>query len=758
MKKAAVRPAGRPTPAALPSRYERLKAVFRAIRPEWIYLSLALIFGGAFLVLTPPFQVPDEGSHFRRAFEISEGHIVAQKIGEVTGDSLPRSVNSFIKRFQAIGGNPDASTSSSEILDASEPIAANDREFVAFSNSAIHSPLTFLPQAVAILIAREISTSILVVFYAGRFLNLLAAVSLTALSIRITPILKWGFVALALTPMTVFLTASLSPDAFTNSISFLFIALILNCAFGAENRLSNSALVRLAMTGAALGLAKQAYFLLPLSYLIIPIARLGTKWRYWAGFAAVNGATFLTVLGWSLVVRDIYSPADARFGMNPREQIDLMLAEPWKFLLAIRNTATFSEFLGEQYLGWLGLIEIRLPVAVYILQVILLCVAFVAGDDSRSGPTLSQALLAIAVALAVTLTLLVVIHVTWDRVGSEVINLYGRYFIPIGPLVGIALAYLGGLAGDRLRRVSAALPVLVTVLVPVLLTSAIVRLCDRYFVDTPQATAARLTRQGESLFRQAGQEEASRPYFEQAVRLNPDNIDARVYLSLLLERTQPSEAIEHLRAVLRHKPDDLTALYNLANLLARQGEYPEAIRLFREAVRLRPDEERLKKSLDDALRAQSAIAEKMRSISIALEEVAKAGLLETRHKGEPTAGLYLKSIRGPVVNAVGRPVFPIEFIWRSPPPSGEEIRLFDTNGEVVGDGRRVSFYACAAKPAGANRIFVFPSPRGVTILKDEEMSWYFQVPLSELTADERTREAEYRLQHGLHFPLTSLPE
>jgi hypothetical protein len=80
------------------------------------------------------------------------------------------------------------------------------------------------------------------------------------------------------------------------------------------------------------------------------------------------------------------------------------------------------------------------------------------------------------------------------------------------------------------------------------------------------------------------------------------------------------------------------------------------------------------------------------------------------------------------------------------------------NGVAAADGKRVPFYACAANAVGPNRIFVFPSPAGVAILADDDVSWYYQVPLSQLSIHERQREITYREQNRLQFPLKRLPD
>jgi hypothetical protein len=68
------------------------------------------------------------------------------------------------------------------------------------------------------------------------------------------------------------------------------------------------------------------------------------------------------------------------------------------------------------------------------------------------------------------------------------------------------------------------------------------------------------------------------------------------------------------------------------------------------------------------------------------------------------------------------------------------------------------FYACSAALGVARRIFVFPPPRGAVLLADADVSWFFQVPLVDLSEAEASQERDYRARTGLQFPLKKIPE
>jgi uncharacterized membrane protein len=745
-----------PSPSAT-DRGRRWQNLAGALRADRVFPVLAGFFGLAFLILTPPFQVSDEDAHFYRSIEISEGHLIARKEGNYTGDVLPAAARSLVTRFATLATAPEQKTSVQEVLQsATIRDESADREFVAFSNAAIHPPLAYLPQAFGVFLARQFSSSVLAWFYAGRFFNLFAATAITFIAIRLTPVGKWSFAVLALTPMALFQAASLSPDALTNSISFLLVAQVFAYALSPVQCVGARAPGRLALSGIAIGLAKQAYFLLPLSYVLIPARVMGGRRRWWVGFALFLGATLLAVCGWALVVRTIYSPADPRQGMDPSGQIVHMRSDPVEFLHTLGRTATNWQLFAEEFVGYLGLLDTPLPSWLHFAEFGLLIAVFLADYDPRAALTARQAALAALVALTVAFTVLVVIHITWDKLGARNIAVQGRYFIPIGPLAAAAITRLGSLIPATLRKGFAVVPLVATALIPIVLGTSLDRLHDRYFVDSPLAAAQRCYLLARKIQKDGGSPGEVRELCEQALAHDPDHIKTHLQLGQMLAESRPAEAADHFRAVLRLDPNDIVALNNLANLLSRRLEFSEAVRLYREALKVNPRDESVRNNLSRAEHSQAELDKALRQVSLSFRALLGGTLVEQRYAGTEREGLYLKANRGRVLDAAGRSPLPDPYCWRIPPPSGQDIPLTGRDGTPP-SGHRLTFYACCQVSAGPKRAFVFP-PAEVVLLADDEVSWYFQVPLSDLTQDERVREQAYRRERGIHFPLVSLPE
>ena len=74
--------------------------------------------------------------------------------------------------------------------------------------------------------------------------------------------------------------------------------------------------------------------------------------------------------------------------------------------------------------------------------------------------------------------------------------------------------------------------------------------------------------------------DAAERHYREAVRLDPDDWSAHVWLAdTLAKRNQLSEALEHVQVVLSDFPDSFPTLRTAASLEARQGNYAESAEL-----------------------------------------------------------------------------------------------------------------------------------------------------------------------------------
>ena len=278
-------------------RFQRflIRSTFRA---EIVYFVIALIFGPLFVFLNPPFQVPDEGSHMSRIYELSELQF------SKTGKTIPASIVKIDSTFLRLHFIPDEKTSKKEILSLTkiklEPKvrrASNGPDYIC----------PYLPQVIGVVIGKIFTSTALALLYFGRFFNLLFAILIVFIAIRITPFSKWIFLLLALMPKTLYMMASLSYDAFVISNSFLLIALFLYYAFKAA-KLNWRDIGLLFFLSLLLAFCKPPYFIIGFLFLIIPVRKIGSWLKYLLIFSVFVVSMLLAQGMWSLVGGLIKSP------------------------------------------------------------------------------------------------------------------------------------------------------------------------------------------------------------------------------------------------------------------------------------------------------------------------------------------------------------------------------------------------------------------------------------------------------------------
>ena len=385
-------------------------------------------------MVTPPSQAPDEPAHFRRAWAISEGNLLAQRRGDRVGGELPKSIVDVSHDFLAgLPFHPERKIRPGRILDACRiPVIASQRVFIAFPNTALYGPVCYAPQAAAFALGRLFTRSVLALFYLGRLANVAAAAALLALALRVVPFFRPVFFLAGLLPMALFQAGSISADGVTNGVAILLTAWILRCAWGEKTRVEVSDLAWLVLLSVLLTLTKPGYLLLSGLVLLVPTERFGSRTRWAASVAlvaasAVGGAAF-----WAAVVsgRGLLGPPAAGPAASLR-------ASPVAFLLRmLADHLRRAPTLAVQFLGKLGWADVTIPIALLAAHgLVLLLVALTAGPRELPLRGRDRAILA-AIVLGTVLVVAAPFYISVIPPGPEGASAHhpqGRYLLPLGP-------------------------------------------------------------------------------------------------------------------------------------------------------------------------------------------------------------------------------------------------------------------------------------------------------------------------------------
>lgn len=430
---------------------ERLrKAVCDPLR---LYILLAPLFYLAFALLTPPFETPDEHQHLFRAWQLSEGGLIAERRGDEVGGELPtgllRAVESELGTVAAHARRqPHAEPWPDRISRATPVDASGSRIFTDFRGSAPYAPVGYLPQIISIWMGKAVGLSVEGMVLAGRLLNALLTVALLAAAMRILPMGRNMLLLVGLLPMTAASAASFGQDGLVIGTASLVLAMGLRAKF--TRKWSTGGGVLFGLLTAVLTLAKFVY--LPLAGIaLLTGGGGGGRWRFGQARVPLVATVFAGAmfLGWMSLVAGLTVQMSPDKPL-PAEQLQYLLAHPQAFPAALAGTYDWAGLVDKSQtlfrFGWLQVGPV-LPAwyASWLAALLLLA------GGTGAGPRLDFAMRAwlLALFIAVVLILSFALYLGASRLGAAGVDgVQGRYFIPALLLLLLPLGRGGG--GERI--------------------------------------------------------------------------------------------------------------------------------------------------------------------------------------------------------------------------------------------------------------------------------------------------------------------
>lgn len=364
-------------------------------KPEFIFIIFAFIFGLIMMFVTPPYLVPDEAAHLMRACEVADG---------ILYNKTPAQDVECDKYIQK---------------------GMNFQRLEAMHQCTGYSPVMYAFSALGLKAGMFWGGKVM--FYFGRFVNLLVWIIFTALAIRITPVFKFPFLFCSLMPMTLYEGMSLSADSFNNGFAFLFTAYIFKLIFEKKD-VSKKDIILLSVMTLISAFTKGAIFPVFLFY-FLPMKKYKTVF-----------ATLMLIAAFSLMT--LWSSINMTF-VNPDVNIEfnkyLFIHKPWHFLSLYAKSIINSGYYMNSCVGILGWLNIRLKPFFYFPTLLIFMSMFIFLREEKVTNKMRVCALFV---LTVFITLLhVYYYLIWTVPDSDRIHgIQGRYFIPVLPFVFLILA------------------------------------------------------------------------------------------------------------------------------------------------------------------------------------------------------------------------------------------------------------------------------------------------------------------------------
>lgn len=408
------------------------------------FVSLALLFGLAFMVLTPPYQGADEPNHLYRAYAISTGVWYPDTTTARRGGQVPESLLAMFDTYQHVRWYAQAKTSFDSLPQfAALPLAPQHTRFVDYPNTAVYPWPVYAPATVGILVARTFNFSTLATLRAARLAGLFTWLAAAAFALWLLPAWRRLFVALLLLPMVVWTHATVSADTLTNSVAVVAMAYLLRLAYGSHQPLRSSHLVGLLLAGVTLATMKLVYVPILLLAVLIPAKRFTNWGGKWLVAAAVAGLTVATLFYWSHQSQAVYLPyedyaVEFREGLDlpswahvPRHQAMIVRAPHRLFRAAGNSLSTAGPMFVQGTIGTFGWLDTYLPIWLVAFGYVYLFALAAMGCPPSWWHKLAILVGVVACYLLVIFSQML----SWEPVGTHIVGtVQGRYLVPFVPL------------------------------------------------------------------------------------------------------------------------------------------------------------------------------------------------------------------------------------------------------------------------------------------------------------------------------------
>lgn len=405
------------------------------ISVEKVFLYTIPIMCLMFLVIMPMFKSHDEQRHWLRAYEVSEGHIFTQVHNNKVESYLPKNVVDPLDTYWRDITYDTIRKSTNVSLD-------NDKkEYTDMSYVAVYSPIQYIPQAIGIALTRIFTDNVLMMAYSARVTNLLFALLIMYFAIKTTPIGKKAFLLLSMLPLSIEAFSSMSPDAMTISIAFLFIAYIFKMIYEKEKKVNKKDIVIITILSIIIALCKIVYIPLVGLLILLPKEKFRSGKRKWITVTLIILLAITLNLTWLFTANQYLSLSSEGVSGG---QISYILKNPIEYIKIFLYSLNVN---GQRYLtslfgGELGWNEFSLYFFVpYIYCALFIFVSITDKTETKLGKLeMWKKVIMLLIVLAIFALIFTSLYVQWTSPeDTSIKGVQGRYFIPFMPLVAILL-------------------------------------------------------------------------------------------------------------------------------------------------------------------------------------------------------------------------------------------------------------------------------------------------------------------------------
>lgn len=431
------------------------KRVLPTCRPASIFVLLSLTFGSIIIFANPPLRGPDEIAHFLRIYSYSRGQLlpiteINARKGIFVSPRLYNQLYFFKTAGEVFARSREEGMRYGQIMAEYSKLAdtlGDETEqasmFAPFAGTEGYNPIAYIPHIVAAEIGRLLKLDLAGMLLLMRFFGLLAFTAVAAYAIAITPALKWGFVLIAMLPVSLYSRTVLSADGAALSYALAITAL---CFRAARNPAAGKVWERsLWMTLCALSKQPQIIFVL----LELMICRLKDLPRRWRSLAIVVLPGLILSPLWVVAVsadiavwRLLEERNDSSEQFDPLWKLLYMWDHPYHFPLAAWSALSgWAGRLWQELIGIVGWQDILLPPWTYCVLTVLLLLVPLQKLQLDGAVRARVAVISGLVVLGYIVLVYLIFFLIYTPIDTDhVRGVQGRYFVIALPVAAIFIA------------------------------------------------------------------------------------------------------------------------------------------------------------------------------------------------------------------------------------------------------------------------------------------------------------------------------
>lgn len=461
------------------------------------FVWLSVVFGIAFVALIPPFQGPDEVTHFLRAYEVSSLQNAHRHHGgkvDLEGSYMPESIKlTYDKaRLFLMPNNPDVPQAKKYFLNQTRdslniPLNKNRKIFYDTAASPAYVPILYVPQALMIKTFEIFNAPVIVMLYAVRLICLAIWIILGVVALRQIQSKRMRFGIAALMTLPMFVSQSIVPgtDALLTGVTLLFFISVYNL-YHRRKEVTTTAYLFLSSLLFLMVAAKPVY--LVFGALMLTLKYHSKKFLNW--LLAVIGPAIIGALyvAWSYVTRygspHVYIDTVDAVHASPAAQLHFIIPNIFNFIEPLANTL----FLGWgdstllSLVGTFGRLDTPLPLLFILIGFFLILLTVFAKEEEITDMPHRKYFLPMVLLTAALYSVGVILSmyiISTPPHAKIVTGVQGRYFLPIVLMLAVFMPKFLLVKKDTLRMIYAITPVL-------LLSASLLVIWLRYYLIYPR--------------------------------------------------------------------------------------------------------------------------------------------------------------------------------------------------------------------------------------------------------------------------------